>query len=160
MSQARHRAPRSQEVADIASACSVPVRGHQVGTLVDWTAEGPRVDYPGNPHGPLLARSVVARPASPHGPLLARSFVVRPASPPAGQPVLLVFEDERSHRPVLVGLAPSTAPLEAVVDGQRVVLEGREEIVLRCGKASITLRRNGRVVVRGTYVESRSEGVN
>jgi hypothetical protein len=144
MSQARHRAPRSQEVADIASARSVPVRGHQVGTLVDWTDEGPRVDYPGNPHGPLLARS----------------FVARPASPPAGQPVLLVFEDERSHRPVLVGLAPSTAPLEAVVDGQRVVLEGREEIVLRCGKASITLRRNGRVVVRGTYVESRSEGVN
>lgn len=50
--------------------------------------------------------------------------------------------------------------VEALVDGDQVVVEGRDEIVLRCGEASITLRRNGRVVVRGTYVETRSEGVN
>ena len=50
--------------------------------------------------------------------------------------------------------------LEALVDGRRVVVEAEDEIVLRCGEASITLRRNGRVVVRGTYVETRSKGVN
>jgi hypothetical protein len=50
--------------------------------------------------------------------------------------------------------------LEAVVDGKRVVIDAQDEVVIRCGKASITLRRNGRVVIRGTYVETRAEGVN
>jgi len=46
------------------------------------------------------------------------------------------------------------------VDGKRVVLEGQEEVVLKCGEASITLTRNGRVVIRGKYLLSRSSGVN
>jgi hypothetical protein len=50
--------------------------------------------------------------------------------------------------------------LDARVDGKRIVIDGKDEIVLRCGHASITLRRNGRVVIRGTYVESRSKGTN
>lgn len=53
-----------------------------------------------------------------------------------------------------------TEALDLKVDGKRVELEGQDEIVLRCGKASITLRRNGRVVIRGTYVESYSRGTN
>jgi hypothetical protein len=32
--------------------------------------------------------------------------------------------------------------------------------VLRCGKASITLTSAGKVLIRGTYVLSRSSGVN
>jgi hypothetical protein len=84
--------------------------------------------------------------------------------------VLLVFEEERSDRPVVVGwLDPppaareegtSTRPAEARVDGRRVVLEANDEIVLKCGEASITLRRNGRIVIRGVYVETRARGVN
>jgi hypothetical protein len=56
----------------------------------------------------------------------------------------------------------TTSPvvLSATVDGKQVVLEAKDEIVLRCGQASITLRRNGRIVIRGTYVETRSSGVN
>lgn len=50
--------------------------------------------------------------------------------------------------------------LEATVDGRRVVIDGKDEIVLRCGKASITLRRNGKIVIRGTYVESWAAGTN
>jgi hypothetical protein len=50
--------------------------------------------------------------------------------------------------------------VEAHVDGQRVTLEGSDEIVLKCGQASITLRRNGKVIIRGTYVETHSSGVN
>jgi uncharacterized protein (DUF2345 family) len=45
-------------------------------------------------------------------------------------------------------------------DGKRVRVTAKDEIVLECGKASITLRRNGRVVVRGTHVETNSEGTN
>ena len=50
--------------------------------------------------------------------------------------------------------------LDAVVDGKRVRIVGTDEIVLECGSASITLRRNGKVVIRGAYVETRSEGTN
>jgi len=56
---------------------------------------------------------------------------------------------------------PSALPIiEADVDGRRVRLTAQDEIVLQCGKASITLRRNGRVIVRGTYIETHSEGTN
>jgi hypothetical protein len=46
------------------------------------------------------------------------------------------------------------------VDGKRVVLEGQDEVVLRCGEASITLTRNGKIAIRGKYLLSRSSGVN
>ena len=50
--------------------------------------------------------------------------------------------------------------IEADVDGTRVKVTAKDELVLECGKASITLRRNGRVIVRGTYIETQSEGTN
>jgi hypothetical protein len=49
---------------------------------------------------------------------------------------------------------------ELVVDGDRKQFEASREIVLRCGKASITLCSNGRLIIRGTYVETRSSGTN
>jgi hypothetical protein len=50
--------------------------------------------------------------------------------------------------------------VEADVDGKRVRIVGHDEIVLECGSASITLRRNGRVIIRGAYVETDSTGTN
>jgi hypothetical protein len=59
------------------------------------------------------------------------------------------------------GVAPTAdVPREALVDGKRIVFDAQDEIVLRCGKASITLRRNGRIIIRGTRVETAAEGVN
>jgi hypothetical protein len=56
---------------------------------------------------------------------------------------------------------PSTGmPTEVSLDGRRVVLEASDEVVLRCGRASIILRRNGRVQIKGAYVETSAEGVN
>jgi hypothetical protein len=52
------------------------------------------------------------------------------------------------------------SPLEAEVDGERLVFTAKKEIVLRCGKASITLTRSGKVLIRGAYLLSRSSGVN
>ncbi|MDB4977393.1 MAG: hypothetical protein JWN48_5734 [Myxococcaceae bacterium] len=128
--------------------------GHLVGSLSEVTGEGGWVDYPGNPHGSLLARSTVA---------LSEHHVGEDA-------VLLVFDADRSDRPVIVGVLQANAPasppavvsqqLEAYADGKRVVIEAADEIVLQCGKASITLRRNGRVVLRGAYVETQATGVN
>jgi hypothetical protein len=56
---------------------------------------------------------------------------------------------------------PDTAPaVPAELDGERVLLTADREIVLRCGEASLTLTRAGKVLIRGTYVLSRSSGSN
>ena len=132
--------------------------GATVGTLCRWDAQqGPLVDFAGNPAGqPVVARALVQ---------------VEPGGD-APREVLLAFADGDLSRPIVVGvLRASAAPVvvegqlaptapEALIDGRRVVLEARDEIVLRCGEASITLRRNGRVVIRGAYVETSAKGVN
>jgi hypothetical protein len=93
---------------------------------------------------------------------------------------VLLFENGDPRLPIIVGLvppdpgavllgkllhAPAAAPLpvrptEARVDGKRVVLEGDQEVVLRCGDASITLRRDGKIVLRGAYIETTATGLN
>ena len=52
------------------------------------------------------------------------------------------------------------APFEFEVDEERVVLEASREVVLRCGESSITLKKDGRVLIRGSHVVSRSTGPN
>jgi len=49
---------------------------------------------------------------------------------------------------------------DAYLDGNRVVLEGKEEVVLKCGDASITLTKAGKILIRGKYLLNRSSGVN
>ena len=71
---------------------------------------------------------------------------------PSATPLLdaLLESPPQSHPP----------PVEAHVEGKRVVIEGQDEVVLKCGEASITLRRNGKVILKGTQLESRSTGVH
>ena len=90
------------------------------------------------------------------------------------QPAVLVFENGDESLPIVIGLiepvrvatesqleTKADAPVvEADVDGRRVRVTAKDEIVLECGPASITLRRNGRVLIRGTHVESYSDGAN
>ncbi|HTV18862.1 MAG TPA: hypothetical protein VMG12_09330, partial [Polyangiaceae bacterium] len=38
--------------------------------------------------------------------------------------------------------------------GESVVLEGEREVILKCGDASLTLRRDGKAIIRGAYVET------
>lgn len=92
----------------------------------------------------------------------------------SGIAALVVFEEARVPSPVIIGfvgetavsvtartIAPVAGPcIEADVDGRRVRVVAKDEIVLECGKASITMRRNGKVIVRGTHVETNSAGTN
>ena len=48
----------------------------------------------------------------------------------------------------------------AVRRGKRVVIEGKDEVILKCGAASLTLRANGKVVIRGAYLEPHATGTN
>jgi len=48
-------------------------------------------------------------------------------------------------------------PGEDAADVQ--VLQSQERLTLRCGRASLTLLRSGRILLKGTYVETCAEGV-
>jgi len=85
-----------------------------------------------------------------------------------GRDVVLVFEGADPRRPIIVGVLqrPDGAPLarqdvqtEVELDGQRTIVSAKEQLVLKCGAASITLTRAGKVLIQGTYVSNRSSGV-
>jgi hypothetical protein len=118
-----------------------------VGRLVRCGPSGTLVDFADNPFGcPVTARTTTTLDPS-----------------AIGGEVVLVFEAGDPARPIVVGVvrpvdAPPSVPAE--VDGERVLITADREIVLRCGEASITLTRAGKVLIRGTYVLSRSSGAN
>ena len=88
----------------------------------------------------------------------------------AGAAIVVAFERGEVLHPVIVGRvqpphaeapqAAGAARVDASVDGERVVLQARERIELRCGDASIVLTRAGKVLINGNYVLSRSRGAN
>jgi hypothetical protein len=57
-------------------------------------------------------------------------------------------------------VAAGPGELDLLLDGRRIIVEAQRELVLRCGKASITLTRAGKIILRGTHVVSKSSGAN
>ena len=49
---------------------------------------------------------------------------------------------------------------DVFIDGDRLVLDAKKEIVLRCGGSEIVMRKDGKVVIRGNNIISRSAGPN
>lgn len=85
--------------------------------------------------------------------------LLRAPSSPA-QPARAEVEAEANEAQTNEGQTNEGQIIEADIDGRRVRIVAKDEIVLECGNASITLRRNGRIVIKGTYVETCSEGTN
>ena len=113
---------------------------------------------------------VVGLPDLPHEIVPART-TVRLLRSQIGSSVVLLFEGGDVRRPIVVGVLqdrgvtqdPVGAPQQQVsvqADDDRFVVSAEREIVLRCGEASITLTRAGKVLIKGTYVLSRSSGYN
>jgi hypothetical protein len=147
-------------------------------TILGWlvppsTPGGLFVDFPSNVLGPVAARSTV---------VLDEAMVIRAVA--IRQPAILVFENGEAGAPIVLGLlqappspleglllgpppaaaAPSVTPqgrqVEARVDGRRVTISADEEITLKCGEAALTLRRDGKILLRGAYVETYARGTN
>lgn len=144
------------EAVKATASPGAPLHGVWVGELLALSGDGsetalvrvPEVD----PHAALRARSTVDL----HGAHIGRS-------------VTLVFERGDVARPIVTGVlrGPGAWPLpdppaqvQVEADGQRLVVNASEQLVLRCGQASITLTKAGKVLIQGTYVSSRSSGVN
>jgi hypothetical protein len=129
------------------------IEGIVVGSLVGFDDGVPLVDFRGNPNGAARARIAGA---------ISEDDV--------GMDVALAFEDGEASRPLVLGrvlsglprgrAAPSLKRPEIEIDGERIVLTAERELVLRCGATSITLRRDGRVSIRGARLLSRSSGPN
>ena len=161
------RTKSARQIAPVTSLGSrlEPLPSARIGRIVGVSPDGsPLVEFAGSPRAVPAATMVSA----------ARQTFEEASA--RRQQVVLLFDGGDPLRPIVAGfLAPVSqdrdegAHLEAAlpavpdvveVDGKRVCIEGKDEIVLRCGEASITLRRNGRLVIKGAYVESHSKGTN
>jgi hypothetical protein len=139
--------------AKSAAAC---IHGIRIGRLVGFAEEGAvaLITYPGQPAAAALpARALID--------LHAAHF---------DRDLALMFEDADPNRPVVVGCLRDTGTnarqhpdpggqVEVDADGQRLVVTAKDQIVLRCGKASITLTKEGKLILQGAYVTTQSSGV-
>lgn len=136
-------------------ALLAPLSEVTIGRVVGFANDSPLVDYPANPAGaPLPALATASVPAD-----------------TAGRAVAMLFIEGDPARPLILGLVrgnesgtqqteESPAPVPARLDGETVTLTAERELVLKCGRASITLTRAGKVLIRGAYLLSRSSGAN
>ncbi len=146
-------------------AISRRIEGMRVGKIVSVDEEGQVfVDFPYNINGVLTARFTSS----------VKLQKLREAAS-VGWEVLLAFENNDPKLPIIIDtmhflldeVSESTnvvleaeKPEDVMIDGKRITFDAKEGIVLRCGKASITLTRAGKVLIQGAYLLSRSSGVN
>ena len=122
-----------------------------VGWIVAINNDGtPLVDFAENPaNSPVLALAT------------ARYDVKH-----LGAAVALMFLDGDRARPFAIGTVPqanSCGKAPASVSGtpaETTRLTAANELVLECGRSSIVLTRAGKVLIRGTYLSSRSSGMH
>jgi len=130
------------------------IDGVVIGLFLSINNEGlPLIAYPGNPEETAMtARSTVAM-----------------KSDDIGCEVALLFESGDPHMPLIIGKIQHVDAekdrqknelANAELDGESIVLSAKQNITLKCGKASITLTKSGKVILRGAYLLSRSSGVN
>jgi hypothetical protein len=151
----------AEKVSSIGRVASVD--GVKTGSIARIDADGAVwVDFPGNLEGPVIARLT--------GTMASR---LGSSNDPEFPTVMLAFEENDPVRPVIIDvicdkiqeaslpMTDSRNELDDVrIDGQAVTFDAQKEIVLRCGKSSITLTRVGKVLIRGSYLLNRSSGVN
>jgi hypothetical protein len=144
---------------------SAPIEGAQIGKIVR-VEEGGKilVNYPENKSGPIMALVLAS----------VKQDLIEKGNP-SGCEVLLNFVNNDPQRPIIVGVMYSlvdeiaqhaTAVLETgkpqavTIKGKLFDFSGEEKVVIRCGKSSITLTKDGEVMTQGVRILSDSSGTN
>jgi hypothetical protein len=125
-----------------------------IGELIAITDAGctPLILYAGQPGSAALrARTVLDL----HGAHIGKSIVLSFENGDATKPIVMGVLRQAGDRPLE---APGQVQIDA--DGERMIVSAKEQMVIQCGKASITLTKAGKVLIQGSYVSSRSTGVN
>ncbi|MCU7905715.1 MAG: hypothetical protein KZQ76_07590 [Candidatus Thiodiazotropha sp. (ex Epidulcina cf. delphinae)] len=112
-------------------------------------------------------KPLVAFPGNPKPDCVVAQTTIRFSEQDIGREVALLFENGDPLHPLIIGRIQhpekqglEKTPMTADLDGERIEFSAKKEIVLKCGKASITLTRTGKIILRGNYLLSRSSGVN
>ena len=80
-----------------------------------------------------------------------------------GARVLVGFLNGDDAQPVVLGFLeppPAVGPGDARDAPETLRVEAGRELVIECGEAKISLRKDGRIEIRGTHLISRSSGPN
>jgi len=130
------------------------IDGVRIGTLVGFADSGatPLITYPDQPG---VAAQRARATLDLHAAHIGRSAVVMFENGDPSQPIIVGC----LHAPGASEVARLPGHVEIDVDGQRLVVSAKDRIVLRCGKASLTLTREGKLILQGEYVSSQSAGV-
>lgn len=168
MASREHTDPFMQDAPGVATLATLDARhatgtpslpgavpgGICIGTLVALRGDGltALVHYDGQPGSAALAACSAVALRAVH----------------IGCRVVLAFDRGDPAAPIVMGVvqglqawpeADPPAQVEVDADGDQLTLSTRHQLVLRCGKASITLTAAGKVLIQGSYVSSRSTGV-
>lgn len=77
--------------------------------------------------------------------------------------VALMFENGNPENPIIMGLMQKPLDTDSIAifaDGKVQNIKAEKEILLKCGKASILLRDDGKIVIKGTNIISRARESN
>ncbi|MEE9382900.1 MAG: DUF6484 domain-containing protein [Nannocystaceae bacterium] len=132
-----------------------PTRRHEatIGELLD----------PAGPNGPRVR--LVGTDGSEQS--LDALTTVSLTSAERGRSVVLMFINGDPRTPVITGLVEPARERPAAkrrqkieLDADALLLTADSTLTLKCGKSSLTLTRDGRVIVRGVHLLSRASSVN
>jgi hypothetical protein len=145
-----------------------------LGTITSIDALGqPKVDFPQNPSAKALSAISTFPLKKIH---LSRQVALLFNQGDLSQPIVtgLIhsplqamldnYEEEQgaqvSKTDKQIELAASLKVDDVCIDGKTITFEAKNEMVFRCGQSSITLTKEGKVLIRGKYLLNRSSGVN
>jgi hypothetical protein len=128
------KAKKSSRTKRVEAAARAAPAAVVIGSFTGLAMDGaPLVDFPDNPAG---------------GPVRALATASYDMVAP-GAAVALMFMNGDPAQPLVIGLVSPPGSLAVPAT----------ELVLQCGRASIVLTSAGKVLIRGTYVSSRSSGM-
>ncbi len=124
------------------------IEGIRIGKIISIKKGNIFVDYQDNPLGYIRARSIANVKFTDED-----------------RDVLLMFEKNDPRFPIILGIVHDQAIIkedtkEVFVDGEKIVFDAEKEIELRCGKGTLTIKKDGKIIIKGTQIVSRANKVN